>query len=102
MTGPLDHRTVAPRTRMALKASRKPFKLCGLAGAYLRAGRPIQQDHNTSTRPGYVIDDGPRNEAPGDADCGVTGLGLDRPDRDIVVPQSGCAPRSGRGANPRR
>ena len=36
---------------------------------------------------GYVIDDGPRNEAPGDADCGILRRGRDRPDRDVLVPQ---------------
>ena len=87
---------------MALKASRKPFKLRGLARAYRRAARPVQPEPPTSTRPGYVIDDGPRNEAPGDADCGVSRLGFDRPDRHVLVPQPGCAPPGGRGADPRR
>ena len=88
---------------MALKASRKPIKLVGWHGHTLRRlAVPFNPDHNTSTRPGYVIDDGPRNEAPRDADCGVARRGLDRPDRDVVVPQPGRVARSGRGADPRR
>src|SRR6202022_997326 len=55
-----------------------------------------------SIRPGYVIDDGPRNEAPGDADCGVARRGADRPDRDVLVSQPGRPAPGGRGANPRR
>ena len=95
---------------MALKASRKPFKLRGLARAYRCAACPDQHDLTTTvaqpdfglTRPGYVIDDGPRNEAPGDADCGVARRGADRPDRNVLVPQPRRAAPGGRGADPRR
>src|SRR5258708_6748161 len=74
--------------KTALKASRKPIKLPMLAG---RAPcRPfINNSDPTSTRPGYVIDDGPRNEAPGDADCGGARHGADRPDRNVLVAQPG-------------
>ena len=54
------------------------------------------------TRPGYVIDDGPRNEAPRDADCGVSRRGADRPGRDVLVSQPGCPAPGGGGADPRR
>ena len=63
---------------------------------------PCSTKTTTSTRPGYVIDDGPRNEAPGDADCGVSRRGADRPDRDVLVSQPGRPAPGGRGADPRR
>src|SRR5580698_8500330 len=51
---------------------------------------------------GYVIDDGPRNEAPGDAGCGVSRGRGDRSDRDILVSQPGRLAPGGGSANPRR
>src|ERR1700704_6473427 len=100
---------------MALKASRKPLKLrklgrgpsksevaglgCDICRTRVNPGSvdpqraPFQQrpdDINpTSTRPGHVIDDDPRNEAPGDAGCRASRLGADRPDRDVLVSQPG-------------
>src|SRR5450755_3837444 len=62
----------------------------------------FNNDSTTSTRPGYVIDDGPRNEAPGDADCRASRRGGARPDLDVLVSQPGRLARGGGGANPRR
>src|ERR1700682_1393560 len=62
----------------------------------------FNRDSTTSTRPGYVIDDGPRNEAPGDADCRASRRGADRPDLDVLVSRPGRLASGGRGANPRR
>src|ERR1700749_1268907 len=59
-------------------------------------------DPNVSTRPGYVIDDGPRNEAPGDADRGVSRRGAGRHDRNVLVPQPGCPAAGGGGSDPGR
>src|SRR3982075_164955 len=53
-------------------------------------------------RPGYLIDDGPRNEAPGDAGGGVFRRGADRPDRDLLAARPQRLARGGRGADPRR
>src|SRR6201996_2421381 len=55
-----------------------------------------------STRSGYVIDDGPRNETPGDAGCGVAGLGAGRDDRNVLVPEPGRPQASGGRPDPRR
>ena len=92
---------------MALKVSRKPFKLRGLARAYQCAACPNQRRIKSQpefglVRSGYVIDDGPRNEAPGDAGSGIVRRSFDRPDRHVLVPQPRCAAAGGRGANPRR
>ncbi len=93
-----------------LKASRKAQSVA--AGLARRTGDPILPDFSlTATRPakpsrvtrlGYAIDDGPRNEAPGDADRGVARRSPDRPDRDVLVPQPGHLAAGGGGANPGR
>src|SRR5229473_569194 len=113
-----------PEHRMALKVSRKPLKLHRLAWGPACRLSPIRtvisteigptrvrlmynpprlnRDSTTPTRPGYVIDDGPRNEAPGDADCRASRRGADRPDLDVLVSRPGRLAPGGRGANPRR
>src|SRR4029077_7696908 len=101
MTLPLDHRTLPPG-QDGLESVKKTLQVAWV-GTGLPARRPPMQPRpKTSTQPGYVIDDGPRNETPGDADCGIAGFGFDRPDRYVPVPQPGRAPSGGRGANPRR
>src|SRR5712675_3247664 len=62
----------------------------GSVGAQPAPFQPRPDDINpTSTRPGHVIDDDPRNEAPGDAGCRASRRGADRPDRDVLVSQPG-------------
>src|ERR1700709_2119770 len=112
--------------KMALKASRKPIKLRGLAWApswpaAADPGNEIGRLRITSnsvgalpafcstvrrcpprpglTRLGYVIDDGPRNEAPRDANCGVSRPRAVRPVRDVLVSQPGRLAPGSRGAD---
>src|SRR5215475_1585146 len=48
------------------------------------------------------IDDDPRNKAPGNAYRGAVRRRGARPDQHVLVPQSGCAARGGRVADPGR
>src|ERR1700716_2264518 len=45
------------------------FAEIGQTPIWLMYNPPHCNRDSTPTQPGYVIDDGPRNEAPGDADC---------------------------------
>src|SRR6185437_1520916 len=80
----------------ALKASRKPRKLPPAGRGSGALPFPSTTTRRRRPRSGYVIDDGPRNEAPGDADRGVSRRGAGRHDRDVLVPQPGC-PEAGGG-----
>ena len=110
MTGHLRRVEPARDAGTALKASRKPIKLQGLARRRRAQRGPTLSPTLSSTasirlgstRLGYVIDDGPRNEAPGDAGCGVVRRGADRPDRRRPGCSTGtpCARRSRRRSAP--
>src|ERR1700744_210665 len=50
--------------------------------------------------PGYVIDDGPRNETPGDASCGGPLRHIDRAGRHVLVSQPRRVAPGGRSTDP--
>src|SRR6185369_15382106 len=52
--------------------------------------------------PGYVIDEGPRNETLGDAGRGVSRRDADRAGRHLLADQPRCLAPCGVGADPRR
>src|SRR5947208_1910706 len=91
---------------MALKASRKPIKLLILARvpahpcpSLFNRDPTDLADQTWHFRHG--TDDGPGDEAPGDADRGIVRPGAGRHDREFLADQPRRVASGGGGADPR-
>ncbi len=80
---------------MALKASRKAIKL-------QPAPRESRRCFTLANPPDVLIDHGPRDKAPGDADCGIARCRADRLDRHFMDDRPECGAACRRAADSRR